>query len=46
MENIHNRWLQTSPEQNHHHSQDAIPQLQKRGTIIYRYDQLFIKILT
>ena len=27
--NIHNRWPQTSPEQNHCHSEDAIPQLQK-----------------
>ena len=37
---------QASPEQNHCHSLDAIPQLQKRGTIIYQYDKLFVKILT
>ena len=33
----------TYTEQNHHHSQDAIPQLQKRGTIIYRYDNYLSK---
>ena len=35
-----------APQQNHHHSRDAMPQLQKRGTIIYWHDKLFIKILT
>ena len=43
---IHNTWLQTSSEQNHCYSWDAIPQLEKRGTIIYWHDKLPIKILT
>ena len=33
-------------KQNYCHSGDAIPKLQKRGTIIYWYDKLLIEILT
>ena len=44
--NIYNRWVQASPGQNCSHCQNAFPQLQKRGTILYWHDQLLNKIFT
>ena len=43
-QNLHNRWVQASPEQNQSYCQNASPQLQERGTILYWHDQLLNKI--